>query len=121
MVKNLHASAGDPGPGIFHVPTEQLSHALKLASLHSGVCELQLLRPTCPKAHGLQLEKLEHCDLRGACAAAMRTLCYQKKKKSFKIPRNKGLSVLAVHCLWVWRAGMQERKGSLCELGRAFC
>ena len=34
MVKNLHASAGDmgltPGPGIFHVPTEQLSHALKL-------------------------------------------------------------------------------------------
>ena len=45
----------------------------------------------------------------------------KKKKKSFKIPRNKGLSVLAVHCLWVWRAGMQERKGSLCELGRAFC
>ena len=44
-----------------------------------------------------------------------------KKKKSFKIPRNKGLSVLGVHCLWVWRAGMQERKGSLCELGRAFC
>ena len=91
MVKNLHASAGDmgltPGPGIFHVPTEQLSHALKLASLHSGVYELQLLRPTCPKAHGLQLEKLEHCDLRGACAAAMRTLCYQKKKKIIQDPK----------------------------------
>ena len=93
MVKNLHASAGDmgltPGPGIFHVPTEQLSHALKLASLHSGVCELQLLRPTCPKAHGLQLEKLEHCDLRGACAAAMRTLCYQKKKNHSRYKETK--------------------------------
>ena len=61
VVKNLPVNAGDTGsvsaPGKSHMPRRNWARAPQLLSLCSRACELQLLKPTGPRAHALQREK----------------------------------------------------------------